>query len=308
MTTDPERPPTWYTNPTPVVVVTHAPALTELRACLASVAATTVPTHLILVSNGIDISDFDDHGVTTIQLSENRGYGHAANVGIATAIRSGHDRVALINDDLTVTPEWLKSLHKALDRADDVGAVQPKLLIRGSDPELVNSCGVTLLRNASGIDTDFGLPNDPTDTEARPIEIFSGGCVLFRRDFIMSTGGFDESFFLYYEDVDLAIRGADHGWSYMCVPRSVVHHTVGGTHLSSGIRHQHREQSRLRTATRVGSLPCIARAYGRAAIRTIRYPRSELRAIAGALRFLRNDRRFRMSRRITPHPPRKQVG
>ena len=49
--------------------------------------------------------------------------------------------------------------------------------------------------------------------ENRPIESFTGGAVLFRSNFLKNTGGFDESYFLYYEDVDLARRGADWGGS-----------------------------------------------------------------------------------------------
>lgn len=300
-TIDSDHSPIRTVSITPVVVVTHNPLETALQACLAALTASTMPIEIILVSNGLDISTFKTQYTHTIQLAENQGYGHAANAGIAFALSSGYERIALINDDVTVTPNWLEPLHAALETPTNIGAVQPKLLVKGSNPSTVNSLGVTLLPNGSGIDTGFGEVDSPSDQTARPIEIFSGGCVLFTSGFLTATGGFDESYFLYYEDVDLAIRGKDLGWSYMCIPASTVHHAVEGTQVSANRRHHHREQSRLRTAVRFGSVSRIIRAYGRALLRLIRYPRPELSALTGALRFLQADCRFRKERKAQ-HP------
>jgi len=282
---------------TPVVVVTHNPVETALHDCLAALAASTMPTEIVLVSNGLDISAFKTEHTHTIHLAENRGYGHAANAGIAFALSRGYERIALINDDITVTPNWLQPLHAYLNTSTNLGAVQPKLLVKGSNPSTINSLGVTLLPNGSGIDTGFGEIDSPAGQAARPIEIFSGGCVLFTRGFLTMTGGFDESYFLYYEDVDLAIRGSDLGWSYMCVPESTVYHAVEGTQVPVDRRHQHREQSRLRAAVRFGSATRVIRAYGRALVRIVRYPQPQLLAIAGAIRLLQLDSRFRRERK-----------
>ena len=60
----------------------------------------------------------------------------------------------------------------------------------------------------------FGEPDGPEWKEPREIDAFTGGAVLFRRTFLEDLGGFDERYFLYYEDVDLALRGAERGWCY----------------------------------------------------------------------------------------------
>ena len=128
--------------------------------------------------------------------------------------------VALLNDDLEVEAGWLAPLRAALNDDPKLGAVQPKLLLAGSDPPRINSLGVTIGGDGAGSDIGYGEIDGPQFADDRPIESFTGGAVLFRSQFLEETRGFDDSYFLYYEDVDLARRGAQLGWTYRCVPAS----------------------------------------------------------------------------------------
>ena len=93
------------------------------------------------------------------------------------------------------------------------------------------------------------------------IDSFTGGAVLFRSTFLQATSGFDESYFLYYEDLDLARRGAALGWTYRCVPASVVWHRVSASTKQLGDRARYlQERNRLRFAFRFGDLGTIGRA------------------------------------------------
>jgi GT2 family glycosyltransferase len=75
------------------------------------------------------------------------------------------------------------------------------------------------------------------------------------------TGGFDESYFLYYEDLDLARRGALLGWRYRCVPASVVRHRLSASTSRLGDRARYlQERNRLRFVFRFGDVPTIRRA------------------------------------------------
>ncbi len=90
---------------------------------------------------------------------------------------------------------------------------------------------------------------------------FTGGAVLFRAQFLQATGGFDESYFLYYEDVDLAYRGAAMGWAYRCVPASTVRHRVSASTSQLGDSARYlQERNRLRFAFRFGDAGMVARA------------------------------------------------
>jgi GT2 family glycosyltransferase len=130
--------------------------------------------------------------------------------------------VGLLNDDVTVRHGWVEPLVEALG-ATGVGAVQPKLLNAGSTPPRINSLGVRIGRDGAGTDIGDGTL-DVVVGAPSPIERFTGGAVMFSAEFLRATGGFDERFFLYYEDADLAARGAALGWTYRLVPQSVVEH------------------------------------------------------------------------------------
>jgi len=84
---------------------------------------------------------------------------------------------------------------------------------------------------------------------------------VFRAAFLEGTGGFDDSYFLYYEDLDLARRGAQLGWIYRCVPASRVWHRVSASTAQLGDRARYlQERNRLRYAYRFGDPSLVARA------------------------------------------------
>lgn len=278
------RRPSDVTVPVAVVVVTHEGAGAMVRRCVESVyAAREQPVAIVVVdnSNGPMVSPSEyGSGVTDVVRTTNRGFGAAANSG-AHAVRSVHRSVAiaLLNDDIEVDREWLGGLVDALDGDERLGAVQPVLLRHGTDR--INSLGVRLDRFGAG--SDIGL-DEPLESlgSAMPIDMFTGGAVLFRPEFLADLGGFDERYFLYYEDVDLALRGRERGWRYLCETASRVHHLGGATTAGLGdglVRIQ--ERNRLWCAARFASPGVVCRATWLSIRRLRHQPRSaHLRALA----------------------------
>ena len=282
-----------------VVVVTHAGIGSMLTRCVDSVVGAGGVDRLLVVDNSAHASVDDETppGVDRLIRSPNRGFGAAANLAFADPSLASTRYLALLNDDVVVEPGWLVPLRHTLDGDDMIGAVQPKLLLAGVDPPTVNSLGVELDRFAAGHDIAFGRAdtdaNRPAGGCVSTIDIFTGGAVLFRRRFIDDFGGFDERYFLYYEDVDLALRGARRGWTYRCDQRSVVHHEFGSTTARDGDRTiLLRERNRLWAAFRFQSPATVARAVWLSVRRVRHAPRAvHARAlsagIAGAPRMLR---------------------
>ncbi len=276
------------------VVVTNRGPTPRLRSCLGSIACAGGVTAVVVVDNSEPAASrwrrepaCYGPGVTGLVTMPNRGYGAAANRGIDWAVAhtpAGRGlAVALLNDDVEVRPGWLTPLLTALDADPRVGAVQPKVLF--TDRDVVNSAGVDLDRAHAGVDVGFGEPDGPSWGEARPITAFTGGAVLLRGAFLDDVGGFDERYFLYYEDVDLALRGAERGWTYRCEPRSVVRHAFGDT--TSGIGSRRRwlqERNRLWCAARFAPWPTTARALW-LSVRRLRHPPRavHLRALGSGL-------------------------
>jgi N-acetylglucosaminyl-diphospho-decaprenol L-rhamnosyltransferase len=255
------------------VVVTHVGPGDMLSECVASVVNAGGISALIVIDNspgalaGRTIADVD-RGVTEVIVVENRGFGAAVNAGVLAAermVESGaQDPVefyAVLNDDVTVEPDWLEPLLADSATDERIGGVQPKMLLTGTDPVLINSVGVTLDPAGAGCDIGLREPNGPRFGRAADIPIFSGGAVLLSAPFVADLGGFDERYFLYYEDVDLALRGAERGWRFRCVPDSVVHHAASSTTKGLGDEVRRlQERNRVWTAFRFGSTSTIARA------------------------------------------------
>ena len=230
-----------------------------LDACIASVLASGDADRVIVVDNGGNARVGDD--VVLVRAPHNLGFGGGANLGFQRAVELGATTVALLNDDIEVEPGWLGALQAALDSDPKLGAVQPKLLVAGSDPPRINSLGVTIGGDGAGSDISYGETDGPQFADARLIESFTGGAVVFRSQFLEETRGFDDSYFLYYEDVDLARRGAELGWTYRCVPSSVVWHRVSASTSQLGGRARYlQERNRLRFAFRFGDRAMMRRA------------------------------------------------
>ncbi|MEY2959614.1 MAG: hypothetical protein RLZZ01_2182 [Actinomycetota bacterium] len=207
-----------------VVIVTYAgdPAMLS-QACAAVDDAGGAEWTIVVDTGGRARLD----GVEIVRMP-NRGYGAAANLGARLALDRGATAVAVLNDDVVVRPGWLAPLVTAL--RNGAGVAQPKLVLAGTDPAVVNSLGVVLDQTWQGHDIGDGLVDGgPGTLDGGPIGIFSGGAVLCSDAFLFATGGFDERYVLYYEDVDLALRGRALGWGFEFVPESVVEHVRGAT-------------------------------------------------------------------------------
>jgi len=168
----------------------------------------------------------------------------------------------------------------ALDGDDGLGAVQPKLLL---DAGTVNSVGVAFDRHGAGADIGYGEDDGPAFSRSASIPAFTGGAVLLRAAFLRDLGGFDERYFLYYEDVDLALRGAERGWRYRCIPASAVRHAQGSSTAELGDELAFlRERNRLWTCFRFHGAATIGRACWLGVRRVRHRPRSAHARALGA--------------------------
>ena len=242
-----------------VVIVTFSAPAAMLDACVASVLAGGDADCVIVVDNGGSATV--GPGAELVSAPRNLGFGGGANLGFQRAGELGATTIALLNDDIEVEAGWLAPLRAALYGDAKLGAVQPKLLLAGSDPRRINSLGVAVGGDGAGSDIAYGELDAPQFSDDRPIESFTGGAVLFRSQFLEETRGFDDSYFLYYEDVDLARRGAELGWTYRCVPSSVVWHRVSASTAQLGERARYlQERNRLRFAFRFGDRAMVSKA------------------------------------------------
>lgn len=207
-----------------------------LPRCLEGLAAQSLaPREIIVVDNG---STDDSLGylreahpdVRVLELGRNTGFAHAANRGIEAA---GGELVALINTDVVLAPDWLARMVGVLE-ADRAAASAACKMLSLADPDRVYDAGDVLRRDGACEQRGRFAPDDGRWDE--PGEVFGAcaGAALYRRGAVLDLGGFDERYFAYLEDVDLALRLRLAGWRCRYEPAVALHSGGGSSHQLSG--------------------------------------------------------------------------
>ena len=207
-----------------------------LPGCLRSLAEQSLaPAEVIVVDNGSsdgspDYLQAEHPDVRILALGSNTGFAHAANVGVRAA---AHDLVALVNTDVVLAPDWLERMTRALRLDHRAGSVACKMLSL-DDPSRVYDAGDVLRRD--GVCEQRGRFGRDDGRWDEPGEVFGAcaGAALYRRDALLELGGFDERFFAYLEDVDLALRLQLRAWRCRYEPAVAYHAGEGSAHQLSG--------------------------------------------------------------------------
>jgi N-acetylglucosaminyl-diphospho-decaprenol L-rhamnosyltransferase len=219
-----------------VVVVTYSPgdALTSFLTSLG--ASTTAPYDVVLADNG-SVDGAPEAavgpGVSLVRTGGNLGYGRGANVGATGALA---EWLVVANPDVIWSPGSLDELLDAAGRWPGAACFGPAILT--PDGQLYPSARAfpSLGRGVGHALFGWWWPSNPWTKSYRaevgkPVEgptgWLSGSCMLLRRAAFEQVGGFDPSYFMYCEDMDLGHRLAEAGWSNIYVPSAVVTHTGG---------------------------------------------------------------------------------
>jgi GT2 family glycosyltransferase len=221
------------------VIVVNWNGRSYLEKCLSSLAAQTYPAfEIIVVDNGsIDGSaTWVSEKYPEIRLivnPDNRGFAVANNQGIALG-RGAY--LALLNNDAWAEPDWLMELVAAVKADPQLGMAASKMMFV-NQPAVINSTGICVDR--SGISWDRSGGREAGSTDCEPAFVFGpcAGAALYRRELFETIGSFDEDFFAYLEDVDLAWRAQWRGWKAIYVPSARVYHVHSATgHEGSSLK------------------------------------------------------------------------
>jgi N-acetylglucosaminyl-diphospho-decaprenol L-rhamnosyltransferase len=183
---------------------------------LQSLRAQTRPLDVVVVDNGSSDgsaaavrAEFPE--VTLLELGENLGFGSALNRAVAA---HPADAIVLLNSDVECEPGFCEALLGGLDKGVEMVA---GVLLQEREPELIDSAGIVADRTLMGFDYLHGDPVAAARGAADPLGP-TGGAALYRREAWEAVGGFDERIFLYYEDLDLALRIAARGGRCLLAP------------------------------------------------------------------------------------------
>lgn len=154
---------------------------------------------------------------------ENVGFAKGNNLALRRALESGADYVFLLNPDATFEPNALRAAVDYARQHPKVGSVQ-SLLVLGDAPDQVNTLGNAIHFLGFGYVAGYRSLRSVVPTSPRPIGFSSGACVLLSTSVLRKVGLFDETLWLYHEDLDLGWRIRLAGFENMIVPSSVCRH------------------------------------------------------------------------------------
>ena len=212
------------------VVVVNWNGRQYLSACLSGLAAQTYqPTEVIVVDNGstdgsVELVQEEFPWVRLVSSSTNLGFAGGCNLGLREA-RGAY--LATLNNDAFAYPNWLEEMVGALESDSSVGMCASKVL--AWDDAVAESAGITVSWLGIAAERLAGQPDRPEEEEL--VEVFgpSASAALYRRAMLDELGLFEESFFCYLEDVDLAWRARNAGWRCLYVPTARVRHRGSAT-------------------------------------------------------------------------------
>jgi N-acetylglucosaminyl-diphospho-decaprenol L-rhamnosyltransferase len=181
--------------------------------------------------------------------SNNLGFGKANNLAVK---HSQGEYLLFLNTDTLLTENTPKILSDYLIQHQDVGIIGPRINFEDGSYQL--SCGKLPSLTVEFIDKiRYGIDKKWHHTcsnfyskqysAVKEVGWLTGACLMIRRDVFTQLGGFDESFFMYFEDKDICNRADEAGWKVLYYPKTSLIHLLGGSsqNISKSINTYYRD-------------------------------------------------------------------
>lgn len=213
---------------TATVVIPTLDARELLRDALASLERQTAAAEVVVVDNAstdgtAEMVADEFPSVRLVRNEENLGFGRAVNRGVEEV---ENDVLALVNNDVVCEPDFVARICEPFSDAR-VGMVAG-VLVQADAPDRIDSAGIEVDPTLRSFDYLWNRPLAELEGASDPLGP-CGGAAAYRLAAFREVGGFDETFFAYWEDVDLALRLRLAGWECRLAPSGRALHRHGAT-------------------------------------------------------------------------------
>ncbi|MDD4785454.1 MAG: glycosyltransferase family 2 protein [Candidatus Shapirobacteria bacterium] len=174
--------------------------------------------------------------------SKNKGFAGAVNQGIKIA---KHQYVVLLNNDLTMSEDWFQLISQSIKDNKNPKVATFFGTVLTKDGTKYESQGLDFFYSGKCQNISNGFPFSkslltPCPVKGRVWEGFfvwgaSAALIVYKKEIIKKIGLFDEDFFAYEEDVDLALRLHNLNYQTLYIPKALSYHLGGGTSNKMGI-------------------------------------------------------------------------
>jgi GT2 family glycosyltransferase len=272
-------------------VVVHYRTQARLRECLAALESQgAAPAEIVVIDNSCGSDAATPPGPHELwrlhQAAANLGFGAACNLG---ASLTHSDHLLFLNADLVLHEGALESLREVAQVNPRTAVIGPRIYAADGEIELSArsfpsmSTGV-LGRSSLATRLSRRLMGPPRQVssalgdQTTVVDWVSGACMLVRRPAFEEVGGFDEGYWMYWEDADLCRRLSDRGWTTMLCVEATARHSTGSSGTSARtIEAFHDSAARYygRHVARSGATAAIARGLLKARMRVMLHRHGE---------------------------------
>ena len=181
--------------------------------------------------------------VTVLPQPANLGFAAAVNIGVRHALARGATAILLLNNDAELEPGAMDGLTTAMAAEPRVGVLTAKVYLTETPERLWAVGGV--YTGGRVIELGAGERDAGRYDDAR-LDFVYGCAMVVRAETFRDIGGFDERYFLYYEDIDLCLRAQQAGWRVAMAPHArVLHEGSKSTQREPAIKVYHHARSRV---------------------------------------------------------------
>ena len=222
--------------------------------------------------------------VDVVVSPDNLGFAGGNNLAFA---RTTAKYVVLFNQDAVARRDFVRELVRVAERDENIASVGGKMLMLRC-PTIINSTGIVVDEGGFAVDRQIGEKDE--DPSPVPVRVFGacGGACLLRVSALRKVGGFDESFFMYFEDVDLSWRLRLAGLDILYAPLARVQHDWFGD-LDEDRGADREKTLRRRFLCERNRLQCVLKNHEFGTLRRLwrtlrRYDKGRLGGVAAAIR------------------------
>ncbi|MCI5157345.1 MAG: glycosyltransferase family 2 protein [Candidatus Electrothrix sp. AUS1_2] len=204
--------------------------------CISSIKKAGYSDNIIVVDNNSTKKGIDDickkfPNIHLIKNPRNVGFGKANNIGIKWALDNTNcEYIFLLNNDTLIKEDTIPILERGLLMRKDIALTAPKILLIDQPDTLWYGGGeIDWKKCTASLPGYLGPANNELVCRPRLVSFASGCAMLFKRSALSESGGFDERFFMYIEDLELCIRIARSNQKIYYVPDAIVYHKGQGS-------------------------------------------------------------------------------